>query len=778
MNDWDLLSLEFRAWIHHALRSLCPSSRAGICLVSEDTAHIICGIRDFHPRGTPCLSCDLSLTCEVAQGRSPGRTSIRIGPPLHAEGGRDGLPPYRLVGIDPGTGNGPQPAGAFEGLAQHVQHTWSRWCRQEEGLEELTDFFRMAYALCDLSSQAVTPAEVAAAMDEGLTHTCHIQNWLILLKREDEWCVVASPRLKAGLDGAGIIAQMQTVEKVRIGDLALLGHENRVVLEGLITAFGLQPPGEILLLPLDRSKAEKEPSRPPTQWLVASLGTKVHPPGPLLDRMRVFCHLGLAAWEVARRAEEAKERERRVQKRETLVKQSIRSLPGFDALVGESAVMEELREAILRAAKSDRTVLLVGEQGTGKELAAKLIHRHSDQGNFRFICRRVAAEIASGFKLWKSFYPSAKSLEEMMAKEFRDVPFVRIADFSKHPKGPKPESPELAGVVADEESGLAPQQQAGWKPKDPGLAEVITEEEGRLLSQHRYLYRSVLRRLHQAWQQNVFFNFFEYDSGAAATEYIASELFGFADKRFTDTEGGPGRFQTASHCGGTLFLDNIHHLDLSVQRALLKATEVRHEDRRVSRAGVAGAEPVHIRIIAATTTDLRELAAEKKFLYELASRLMCEVIPIPPLNSRREDIPLLAAHFAQSRDKELEPGAVEPLRAVDWHGMNVRGLQNIVESAAQTDQPVITAKAVSRAMELLCSQVLKEPLNKEQIMIREAMERTSGNVQQTAKDIGWSRQKLYRLLKHYDIDRLDFLGPRKSEIAKGAAENLGTPRSQ
>lgn len=426
----------------------------------------------------------------------------------------------------------------------------------------------------------------------------------------------------------------------------------------------------------------------------------------------------------------------RVGETESIVQTRIRILPDFDAIIGESAVMDELRRAILRAAKSDRTVLLVGEQGTGKEVAARLIHRHSDQADFKFICRHVAAEMASGFELWKALHPSAKKLEEIVAKEFRDVPFVRAADLSN--------------------------DSAGWKPKDPQVARVIEEEESRLLTQHRHLYRSVLRRLHQAWQQDVFFNFFEYDSGAAATQQIAAELFGFADKRFTETEGGPGRFQTASHCGGTLFLDNIHHLDLSAQKALLKATEVRHENRRAMRAGAGGSEPLHVRIIAATTTDLRELAAEKKFLYELASRLMCEVIPIPSLNSRREDIPLLATHFAQSRSKELEPGAIEPLRKVDWHGLNVRGLQNVVESAAQTDQTAITAKAISRAIALLCSHEVKEPLNNEQIMIRDAMERAGGNIHQAAKAIGWSRQKLYRLLDHYGIDRRDFLRRRKS----------------
>jgi DNA-binding NtrC family response regulator len=670
------------------------------------------------------------LTCGIGQAL---RSESAEAGWLHEETGRDGLPPYRLVAIE--IADGHEAAGRFESLARHIHHTWSRWHHQERCLEELSDVFRMADALCDLSSQVVTPAEVARQIEEGLAQNCHVQSWLILLNRGSELCAVASPSLKIACDAATVRAQIETLEKVRIGDLVFLGHDDETARQSLAAALAWPPHGEIVLLPLDKPKAQRKANHPPAQWLFGLFDPGFHPPGPVLDRMRVFCHLGLAAWEVARRAEEAKERERYVQEREILLKQSIRALPGFDAIIGESPVMEEFRSAILRAAKSDRTVLLIGEQGTGKEMAAKLIHRHSEQGAFGFICRRVAAELASGLELWKSFHPSAKRLDEIVAKEFRDVPFVRVADFSK--------------------------DYGGWKPKDSDLEQAIEAEECRLLPQHRYLYRCVLRRLYSAWQQDSFFNFFEYDSGAAATQQIATELFGFPDKRFTDAEGGPGRFQTASHCGGTLFLDNIHHLDLSVQKALLKATEVRHEDRRVTRAGAAGSEPVHVRIIAATTTDLRELTADKRFIYELVSRLMCEVILIPPLNDRREDIRLLAAHFAQRQGKAIEVGAIEPLRSVDWHGVNVRGLQNIIESAAQTDGSVITANEIDRAVRLHCSQVVKVPMNSEQIMIREAMERAGGNIQRAAEAIGWSRQKLYRLLDHYGIDRRDFLRRRK-----------------
>jgi DNA-binding NtrC family response regulator len=754
-------SIEFRTWVQALLATLGKEMFSDVAMVEPAPRRVICSHVPVHHRDAPCVGCPASQECPVP-GWQPQATSLTALGLVSAEfSAAEDMPAFWLIGLH-------SPPAEFSTLAdRHLQNvgrilrlTRFQWQNIENLLKESSKALGMADAMCKLGCRGASEAEIAQELDECLRESCYVRAW-VLISKEQSGQFVLAPKSSVVSPGAvaELLSALTAFKELRLGDLLLLKKCPQLLARA---AAALEPSSagaltavNAVLLPLLKPDPNAPKPAERLRFLLAAFSPGFHSPGPILDLMRLLSQLALTAWESARRLAEA-------EKTESIVRRNIRTLPGFEALVGETHVMVELRSAIVRAAKSDRTVLLIGEQGTGKEMVAKLIHRHSDQGDFRCIACRLADEMATGFELWKSFYPSAKSLEEMLAKEFRDVPFVRIADLSKHHKAPKPEITELAGVAEEEESRLLPQQQAGWKPKDQDLAEVIEGEESRLRPQHRYLYRSVLRRLHQAWQQNVFFNFFEYDSGAAATQQIAAELFGFADKRFTDTEGGPGRFQTASHCGGTLFLDNIHHLDLSVQRALLKATEVRHEDRRVSRAGVAGAEPVHVRIIVATTTDLRELAAEKKFLYELSSRLMCEVIPIPPLNSRREDIPLLTAHFAESRGKAIEPGAVEPLRTVDWHGMNVRGLQNIVESAAQTDQPVITAKAISRAMDLLCSQVVKEPLNNEQIMIRDAMERAGGNIQQAADAIGWSRQKLYRLLDHYGIDRRDYLRAPKT----------------
>jgi len=146
------------------------------------------------------------------------------------------------------------------------------------------------------------------------------------------------------------------------------------------------------------------------------------------------------------------------------------------------------------------------------------------------------------------------------------------------------------------------------------------------------------------------------------------------------------------------------------------------------------------------------MADAEKFLWELASRLMCDVIPIPALNSRPEDIPALASHFAQRCAKQLALQALEPLQKVDWQGTNVRGLQNLIESAAaRADRSIISEKDVRDSIALHCPSFAKLGMNDEQVMIRNALMDAGGNVTTAAKRIGWSRQKLYRRLKHYGI---------------------------
>jgi DNA-binding NtrC family response regulator len=728
MNDWHLFSLEFRAWTQHLLEALRSTALPGVALVTQDRRRVICSQRELHYEDAPCRSCRQSGQCPVPRWLTSTSVESPPGLPVLECESADEMPTCLLIGLGhllPGLAE--QAKGELAGISRVLSRTWCDWHYRETQLNELARAMTMADTMSKLSYHGSNEAEVAGQLDKNLKEGCQVQRWAILLKDCSHWQLVAPSRTaihESIMSDLGL--ELCAFDEIQLGDVLLVSEHPELFLKVAPVLSYSQSTHQsdavtnVVVLPFLReySKADVSPNR--LHLLLAAFPARMQLPGPIYDRMRLLCQLALTAWESAHRLAEA-------ERKETLVHGSIRALPGFEMLVGEAPVMAELRMAILRAARSDRTVLLVGEQGTGKELVAKLIHRHSRQGDIKQICVRVADELAGGFQIWKSYHPSQMKMEEIVATEFRDVPLMRLADISK--------------------------EHSVWRPDDVPLRQIIEAEEGKLPQFYRYIYRSVIRVLYKAWQADPFFNLFEFDSGAATTQQIAAELFGFAAKRFTDVVGGPGRFQTASHCGGSLFLDNIHHLDLSVQRALLKATEIRHEDRRVSRAGAAGWEPIYVRLITATTMDLRSLVAKEQFLGELGSRLMCEVVLLPPLNDRRDDISLLASHFARLWGKTMDEKAVNPLLGADWRGLNVRGLQNVVESAAaRSDESVIRLKDIQEVMAAHFQKVPERPVSDEELMIRKAIQESRGSISHAAKRIGWSRQKLYRLVKKHAIE--------------------------
>ena len=162
---------------------------------------------------------------------------------------------------------------------------------------------------------------------------------------------------------------------------------------------------------------------------------------------------------------------------------------------------------------------------------------------------------------------------------------------------------------------------------------------------------------------------------------LDSELFGHEAGSFTGaTRRRPGRFELADR--GTLFLDEIATASASVQEKLLRVIEYGSLER------VGGSETLHVdvRVVAATNVDLPALAASGKFRADLLDRLAFDVVTVPPLRARRDDIPLLAEHFAARMTSELgrpffagfADRALEELTAHDWPG-NVRELRNAVE---------------------------------------------------------------------------------------------------
>jgi DNA-binding NtrC family response regulator len=322
----------------------------------------------------------------------------------------------------------------------------------------------------------------------------------------------------------------------------------------------------------------------------------------------------------------------------------------FHNLVGKSAPMKDVYRLLEQAAKLDITVLLNGETGTGKELAARAVHYHSER------------------------------------KERRFVPV---------------------------------------------------------------------------------------NCGALPGELVESELFGHAKGSFTGAVGAkPGLFEEAD--GGTIFLDEIGELPLPVQVKLNRALQ----EKEIRRVGDNRPIKVNVRVIAATHRDLKAEVAAGRFREDLYYRLNVFPVVLPALRDRREDVPLLAAHFLEKHAgalrKELSGIDADALRALTgypWPG-NVRELENAVERAVAvakgpqiqlrdlppdvkgTQEGAIPGEVLARmpyreAVDLARDRVSRDYLT---VLLREH----DGNVTHAAAQAGMERESLHRLLKRYGIRSDDF----------------------
>lgn len=190
----------------------------------------------------------------------------------------------------------------------------------------------------------------------------------------------------------------------------------------------------------------------------------------------------------------------------------------------------------------------------------------------------------------------------------------------------------------------------------------------------------VAARLHylsRRWDQE----FLKLNCAAFTDSLLESQLFGHEIGAFTGaTKQQKGYFERADN--GTLFLDELANTSMAVQEKILRVTEYGEIER------LGGTRPlrVNVRLVAATNVDLPQLAADGKFREDLLDRLAFDVITLPPLRERLEDIPILARHFAINMVKELGrdyfPGfsktAAKALLEYHWPG-NVRELKNVVE---------------------------------------------------------------------------------------------------
>jgi psp operon transcriptional activator len=192
--------------------------------------------------------------------------------------------------------------------------------------------------------------------------------------------------------------------------------------------------------------------------------------------------------------------------------------------------------------------------------------------------------------------------------------------------------------------------------------------------------------LSERWQRP----FIKFNCAALNEELLESELFGHVAGAYTGAvRGRVGRFELAS--GGTLFLDEIASMSLRLQEKLLRVVEYGEYEK----LGSSETEKVDVRLVGAANQDLPLMARLGRFRDDLLDRLSFDVVTVPPLRERRDDILLLAQKFAQDMARELRheyfagftPGAEAQLREYDWPG-NVRELRNVVERAVyRQDSP-------------------------------------------------------------------------------------------
>ena len=253
------------------------------------------------------------------------------------------------------------------------------------------------------------------------------------------------------------------------------------------------------------------------------------------------------------------------------------------------------------------------------------------------------------------------------------------------------------------------------------------------------------------------------DAGAITETLFESELFGHVKGAFTDAHTDHvGKFEQAD--GGTLFLDEIGNIPLHLQAKLLRVIQ----NRSVVRVGGTQAIPVNIRLICATNMDLAALVREGRFREDLYYRINTVHIALPPLRERKEDIVPLAQlfleRFAEKYHRPLtgiEPEAAEILKTQAWSG-NIRELQNVIEKAViLSEAKNLTAKDIERdarsgpgmttgVIPGLTGNLSRNAAEEERL-VREAMQRTGGNISAAAKMLGVSRPTLYAKLKKYGL---------------------------
>jgi two-component system response regulator GlrR len=251
--------------------------------------------------------------------------------------------------------------------------------------------------------------------------------------------------------------------------------------------------------------------------------------------------------------------------------------------------------------------------------------------------------------------------------------------------------------------------------------------------------------------------FLSIGCSAIAERQLDAELFGHATG--AGSAAHKGLFEAAD--GGTLLLDEIGELPPGMQVKVLRVLQ----EEAVRPAGTTAAVPVNVRVLSATSKDLQPLMASGAFREDLYYRLNVVHIEMPPLARRREDIPLLVAHFLAQIATETgtrkiyAPEAVELLATAEWPG-NVRQLQNVVrQNVAMSQTPIVPVELVQQSLggtpgRLPSFDDARDDFTRS--YLSQILQITSGNVSQAARLARRNRTDFYKLLGRHQLVPDDF----------------------
>ena len=254
--------------------------------------------------------------------------------------------------------------------------------------------------------------------------------------------------------------------------------------------------------------------------------------------------------------------------------------------------------------------------------------------------------------------------------------------------------------------------------------------------------------------------FVKVNLGGISQSLFESEMFGHKKGAFTDASSDRvGRFELADK--GTIFLDEIGDLDLSCQVKLLRVLQ----EQTFEVLGDSRPRKVDIRVVSATNDDLRQMVQEHTFREDLFYRINLITVHLPALRERRDDIPLLARHFADQQCQQnglpkvdFTPEAMKYLQSLPYPG-NFRELKNLVERtllvSGKETLDVDDFKAQNpHSAEAILSQSLDnltlDELERQRIL--QALEQYGNNLTQVATSLGLSRPALYRRLEKHNIN--------------------------